>query len=66
MIFFLALFVLVGLATFVLNAIPLLRWARAPGEENARRRRHQLAFVAAVLYLVFLFFLGTAVAAIAL
>jgi heme/copper-type cytochrome/quinol oxidase subunit 2 len=54
-----ALLVLASVAVFILNAIVLYRWARAPEERGERRRRLLLAVVVDVLHLVFLSLLTT-------
>jgi hypothetical protein len=56
---FIAFLVLVSAAVFILNAIVLYRWAKAPEERGERRRRLLLAVAVAVLHLVFLSLLTT-------
>jgi hypothetical protein len=53
----LTLFIVFSVAIYLINAFYLLRWARMPGDDDARRRRYLLSVVALIVYAVFMYFL---------
>ncbi len=53
----LMIFIVAAVVVYVVNAMYVLRWARMPEDDDAKRRRYLLSAVALIVYAVFMYFL---------